>query len=97
MLYITSMHLADEHGDVLFTSCPLTGGISVPLHTLCTSNLSLSSRNFVCVHWCEVASRFVFVRAWLKKDIPMLIYPALFLEVANNDLASVLVFSFTLI
>jgi hypothetical protein len=56
-----------------FTSCPLTLGISVPLNTLCTSNSSLSSRNFVRVHWCEAASRLVFVRAWLKKDIPMLI------------------------
>ena len=57
-----------------FTSCPLTGGISVPLHILCTSNSLLSSRNSVCVHWCEAASRLVFVRAWLKKDISMLIH-----------------------
>jgi len=55
-----------------FTSCPLTGGLSVPFHTMCTSNSSLSSRNFVRVHWCEAASRLVFVRAWLKKDLSML-------------------------
>ena len=59
-------------GMSFFTSCPLTGGLSVSLHTICTSNSSLSSRNFVCVHWCEAASRLLFVRAWLKKDIPML-------------------------
>jgi hypothetical protein len=68
-----------------FTSCPLTGGLSVPLHTMCTSTSLLSSRNFVRVsfdfaqdhelvewHWCKAASRLVFVRAWLKKDISTL-------------------------
>jgi len=59
-------------GMSFFTSYPLTGGISVPLHTLCTSTSSLSSRNSVRVHWCEAVSRLVFVRVWLKKDIPML-------------------------
>jgi len=72
-------------GVSFFTSCPLTGGIGVPLHTLCTSNLSLSYRNSVRVffdfaqdyklvewHLFEAASRLVFVRARLKKDISML-------------------------
>jgi hypothetical protein len=59
-----------------FTSCPLTGGISVPLQTVCTSNLSLSSKNFVRVRRFEAAYRRVFVRAWLKKDISMLIHQA---------------------
>ena len=59
-------------GMSFFTSCPLTWGLSVPLYTLCTSTSSLSSRNSVRVHWCEAASRLVFVRARLKKDIPML-------------------------
>jgi hypothetical protein len=57
-----------------FTSCPLTGGISVPLQTMCTSNSSLSSRNFVRVRRFEAAYWLVFVRAWLKKDISMLIH-----------------------
>jgi len=68
-----------------FTSCPLTGGLSVPLQTVCTSNSSLSLRDFVRVsfdfaqdhelvewHLFEAASQLVFVRAWLKKDISML-------------------------
>jgi len=72
-------------GMSFFTSCPLTGGLSVPLQTVCTSNSSLSSKSFVHVsfdfaqdhelvewHWFEAAYRLVFVRAWLKKDIPML-------------------------
>jgi hypothetical protein len=46
----------------------------VPLHTLCTSNVVLSSRNSVGVHRCESASRLVLVRAWLKKDITRLIH-----------------------
>jgi len=61
-------------GMSFFTSCPLTGGLSVPLQTMCTSTSSLSSRNFVRVHLFEAAYRLVFVRAWLKKDIPMLIH-----------------------
>ncbi|MBW2004239.1 MAG: hypothetical protein JRI72_06425 [Deltaproteobacteria bacterium] len=44
----------------------------MPLQTVCTSNSSLSSRNYVRVHRFEVAYRLVLVRAWLKKDIPML-------------------------
>jgi hypothetical protein len=44
----------------------------VPLQTMCTSNSSLSLRDFVRVHLFEAAYQFVFVRAWLKKDIPML-------------------------
>jgi hypothetical protein len=50
----------------------ITGGLSVPLQTVCTSNSSLSLRNFVRVRRFEPAYRLVFVRAWLKKDIPML-------------------------
>jgi len=57
-----------------FTSCPLIGGFSVPLQTVCTSNSSLSLRNFVRVRRFEAAYRLVVVRAWLKKDIPMLIH-----------------------
>jgi hypothetical protein len=57
-----------------FTSCPLTGGISVPLQTMCTSNSSLFSRVFARVHRFEVAFRLVFVRVWLKKDISMLMH-----------------------
>jgi len=37
-------------GMSFFTSYPLTGGLSVPLHTMCTSTSSLSLRSFVCVH-----------------------------------------------
>jgi len=55
-----------------FTSCPLTGVLSVPIQTVCTSNSSLSSMAFVRVRRFEAASRLVFVRAWLKKDISML-------------------------
>jgi hypothetical protein len=44
----------------------------VPLQTVCTSNSSLSLRDFVRVHLFEAASQLVFVRAWLKKDISML-------------------------
>ena len=63
-----------------FTSCPLTGGLSVLLQTMCTSNSSLSSRNFVCVsfdfaqdhelvewHWFEAAYRLLFVRPALVR------------------------------
>jgi hypothetical protein len=70
-------------GMSFFTSCPLTGGLSVPLQTMCTSNSSLSSRDFVRVsfdfaqdhelvewHWFKAASQLVFVRAWLKKRHP---------------------------
>ena len=52
-----------EHGDVFFSSCPLTGGISVPLQTLRTSNSSLSSRANVGVRRFEAVYRLVFVRA----------------------------------
>ena len=48
----------------LFTSCPLTGGLSVPPQTVRTSNSSLSSRAFVRVRRFEAAYRLVFVRAW---------------------------------
>ena len=65
-------------GMSFFTSCPLTGGLSVPLHIVCTSNSSLSLRNFVRVHRCEAAYQLVFVRAWLKKDIPMLLFTFIF-------------------
>ena len=61
-------------GMSFFTSCPLTGGLSVPLHTACTSNSSLSYMAFVRVRRFEAASQLVLVRAWLKKDIPMLIH-----------------------
>jgi hypothetical protein len=70
-----------------FTSYPLTGGLSVPLQTMCTSNSSLSLRNSVRVsfdfaqdhelvewHRFEAAYQLLFVRSWLKKDIPMLIH-----------------------
>jgi len=57
-----------------FTSCPLTGGFSVPLQTVCTSNSSLFLRVFVRMRRFEAASQLVLVRAWLKKDIPMLIH-----------------------
>ena len=59
-----------------FTSCPLIGGLSVPLQTMRTSNSSLSSKDFVrvsfdfaqdheLVEWrrFEGAYRLVFVRA----------------------------------
>jgi len=72
-------------GMAFFTLCPLIGGLSVPLQTMCTSNSSLFSMVFVRVsfdfaqdhelvewHRFEAAYRLVFVRAWLKKDIPML-------------------------
>jgi hypothetical protein len=72
-------------GMSFFTSCPLTWGLSVPLQTMCTSNSSLSLRDFVRVsfdfaqnhelvewHLFEAAYQLVFVRARLKKDIPML-------------------------
>ena len=45
-----------------FTSCPLTGGLGVPLQTVRTSNSSLSSRAFVRVRRFEAAYRLVFVR-----------------------------------
>jgi hypothetical protein len=94
-------------GMSFFTSCPLTGGFSVPLHTVCTSNLSLFYKVFVCApvlsglptRLCEacsgaikqelepvseifsglnVSNKSLHARsgpgAWLKKDIPMLIY-----------------------
>jgi len=57
-----------------FTSCPLTMGISVLLHTLCTSTSLMTFRVFVRVHRCEAASRLAFVRAWLKKDTSILIH-----------------------
>jgi hypothetical protein len=41
---------------------------------VCTGNSSLSSKNFVRVRRFEAAYQLVFVRAWLKKDIPMLIH-----------------------
>ncbi len=47
-----------------FTLCPITGGLSVPLQTLRTSNSSLFSRDFVRVRWFEAAYRIVIVRAW---------------------------------
>jgi hypothetical protein len=47
---------------VFFTSCPITWGLSVPLHTVRTSNSSLSLRAFVSVRRCEAAYRFVIVR-----------------------------------
>jgi hypothetical protein len=59
-------------GMSFFTSCPLTWGLSVPLQTMCTSNSSLSLRDFVRVHLFEAAYQLVFVRARVKKDIPML-------------------------
>jgi len=39
----------------------------VPLQTLRTSNLSLSSRAFVRVRWFEAAYRLVFVRPALAR------------------------------
>ena len=70
----------------LFLSCPLRG-LSVPLQTMCTSNSSLSSRNFVCVsfdfaqdhelvEWdlFEAAYRLVFVRpalAWRHRNLSL--------------------------
>jgi hypothetical protein len=64
-----------------FTSCPLTGGLSVPLQTVRTSNSSLSSRAFVrvsfdfaqdheLVEWrrFEAAYRLVFVRPALARE-----------------------------
>jgi hypothetical protein len=48
-----------EHGDVFFSSCPITGGISVPLQTMGTSNLLLSSRVFVRVPCFEPVYRLV--------------------------------------
>ena len=50
-----------------FTSCPLTGGISVPLQTMCTSNSSLSLRDFARVRRFEAAYRLVFVRPALAR------------------------------
>jgi len=47
-----------------FTSCPITGGLSVPLQTVRTSNASLFSRVFVRVRRFEAAYRLVFLRAW---------------------------------
>jgi len=47
-----------------FTSCPLTGGLSVPLQTVRMSNSSLSSRALVRVRQFEAAYRLVFLRAW---------------------------------
>ena len=47
-----------------FTSCPITGGLSVLLQTLRTSNSSLSSRAFARVRCFEAAYRLVIVRAW---------------------------------
>ena len=49
-------------------SCPLTGGISVPLQTVRTSNSSLSSRAFVRVRRFEAAYRLVFVRPALARE-----------------------------
>jgi hypothetical protein len=46
----------------------------VPLQTVCMSNSALSLRDFVRMHLFEAASQLVFVRAWLKKDLPMLIH-----------------------
>jgi hypothetical protein len=67
-------------GMSFFTSCPLIGGLSVPLQTVCTSNSSLSLRDFVRVsfdfaqdhelvewHLFEAASRLVFVRPALAR------------------------------
>ena len=62
----------NEHGDVFFYIMPSKRGLSVPLQTVCTSNSSLSLRDFVRVHLFEAASQLVFVRVWLKKGIPML-------------------------
>jgi len=67
-------------GMPFFTSCPLIGGLSVPLQTVCTSNLSLSSRAFVRVsfdfaqdhelvewHRFEAAYLLVFLRPALAR------------------------------
>jgi len=51
-----------------FALCPLTGGLSVPLQTMCTSNSSLSSMAFVRVHRFEAAYRLVFVRPALAQS-----------------------------
>ena len=51
-------------------SCPLTGGLSVPLQTVRTSNSSLSSRAFVRVRRFEAAYRLVFVRPALPVPRP---------------------------
>jgi len=51
-----------------FTSCPLTGGLSVPLQTVGTSTSSLSSRAFVRVRQFEAAYRLVFVRPALARS-----------------------------
>ena len=53
-----------------FTSCPITGGLSVLLQTLRTSNSSLSSRAFVRVRRFEAAYRLVFVRPALPVPRP---------------------------
>jgi len=71
------LNVEKSMGMSFFTSCPLTGGLSVPLQTVCTSNSSLSLRNFVRVsfdfaqdhelvewHWFEAVYRIVFMRAW---------------------------------
>ncbi len=50
-----------------FTLCPLTGGLSVPLQTVRTSNSSLSSRAFVRVRRFVAAYRLVFVRPALER------------------------------
>jgi hypothetical protein len=50
-----------------FTSCPLTGGLGVPLQTVRTSNSSLSSRAFVRVRRFEAAYRLIFVRPALER------------------------------
>ena len=58
------LNVEKSMGMSFFTSCPLTGGLSVPLQTVRTSNSSLSSRAFVRVRRFEAAYRLVFVRAW---------------------------------
>ena len=61
-----------EHGDVFFYIMPSNRDLSMPLQTVCTSNSALFFRVFVRVHLFEAAYGIVFVKAWLKKDIPML-------------------------
>ncbi len=49
-------------------SCPLTGGLSVPLQTGRTGHSALSSRGFVRVRRFEAAYRLVFVRPALARE-----------------------------
>jgi hypothetical protein len=55
-------------GMSFFTSCPLTGGLSVPLQTVRTSNSSLFSKAFVRVRRFEASYRLVFVRPALVRN-----------------------------